>query len=141
MSLLQQQISNHPLFPEVQRWVDIIGFSVSDTDKAVAINATLSYKKDEEDVSESFRKEVGSWVISNKYRVAVRDANMQPVENPEFEEITDEETGEVLNEADRYLRMGAYDYFTSLIIDKGLNIATALQAYIAIDDGTGRFNF
>ncbi len=139
MALIKQPISNHNLFSDVQRFVEIQRFTVSDIDKTIVIRAIISYMKNGIDVSASFQQEVPSWVIGNHYRIIARDENLQPIPNPEYKEI--KEDGIIVNESEKFLQIPAYDYFKDVVFEKGLPLKQAFQSYIVLDDQKGRFNF
>lgn len=140
MALIKQQISNHNLFTDVERFVEIETFTVNDIEKFVVIKANISYIKNGIDVSASFQREVPKWVVSNKYRIIARDEKLQPIPNPKYEEIKDE-TGKVLNEWDKFLRIPAFDYFKDVVFERGMPLKQAFQSYILLDDSNGSFNF
>lgn len=155
MPYATQKISNHPLLPDVERYVSVFGLFLSDREKTVEFFYSISYMKEGVDISNLFSKTVPRWVITNNYTTRARDVDGNPIMTPgfveqleeiEYEDMDGNTTSEtiVVNEADRWVRVSAYDYFKALVFDNVslVPIAQLLESYIPIDDAeVKRFDF
>ena len=73
--LVRQQISNHPVLTDIERFVCIDGFEIKDSLKNLIIIYTVEYFKNGIDISDSFTKKVPIWIVNNSYKVKVLDEN------------------------------------------------------------------
>lgn len=135
-----QQISNSPIFPEIEREINIISFIPNSDSSTFDIYYRISYYKDEQDVSSMFNAHVPVWHIDNSKNMMVRDANFRPIYNPDFVEERDQD-GNIINENERFKTMPAYDYIIKMMLEMNIPIKSIISAYIAEEDRDGRFNF
>lgn len=163
MALIEKTISNHP-GTGLQREIEIAGFLVNDDTKEVSFYYRIKHFFNEAPIPVSVPSK--DWKVDNSYKATVRDANFQPVPNPdyvpEYEVIgyterpvdwNDEEYGvfepqpmygdAVINADEVNMQMPAYDYFKSLTFDNPnpVSIPLLLDWYIQDNDAKGFFDF
>lgn len=134
--LVKQKISDHPILQDVERYVNIEGFKVSDLYKKLILDYSVEYIKGEEDVSNLFTKDVPRWQVDNSYKVHVLDVNGEPIPNPDYNP-EDEESEEFVMEF-------AYEYFKQIafLAEAPIRIEDLMKAYIIRDDiNKHRFDF
>ncbi|ADX66824.1 hypothetical protein [Weeksella virosa] len=123
--IIKQQISNHPIFTDVERFVTITRIANNADVKQIILNGHIEYINDGVDVTSNFRSQIDNWIVGNHYSVQVRDENNEPILDENGEELT----------------MPAFDYFHSLILANQVPLLSLLQVYILNDDEKGAFNF
>ncbi|MDK7675116.1 hypothetical protein QP547_04735 [Weeksella virosa] len=123
--IIKQQISNHPIFTDVERFVTITRIANNADVQQITISAHVEYEQNGVDVTSNFRSQIDNWIVGNHYSVQVRDENNEPI----------------LNENNEPLTMPAFDYFHSLILANQVPLLSLLQVYILNDDAKGAFNF
>lgn len=138
--LIEQLISNCKNFTEVSRTINIVGINMNSDSATFDLYYRISYSKDGKDVSHLFNPQVPSWNINNSQRMMRRDEEFKPISNPDFIEDRDE-NGTVINEAERYATMPAFDYIKMLMLDMNVPMKAIISAYITEEDKDGRFNF
>ena len=131
--IISQKISNHPLFTGVERFVQVNRIANNADVKQITIDARIVYVQNEVDVTSSFKSEIPNWIISNDYKVKVRDENNQPIPNPEYDS-EDEDSEE-------FITQPAFDYYHSLVLANEVPLLTLLSTSILNDDEQGAFNF
>ena len=124
--IIRQKISNHPLFDDVERYVVIQRIADNADVAQIPIIGYVDYFKDGENVTKGFKSTIDDWIIGNHYEVEVRDENN--------EVVLDKETQESI-------KMPAFDYFQSIILENKVPLLTLLSTYILNDDVKGAFNF
>lgn len=132
--IIRQQISNHPVFSDVERFVKINRIAENADVEQITIDAVVEYEKEGVDVTSNFQSKIKNWIVGNHYLVTVRDAENQPVPNPDYNEETNPDVPE-------FLMMPAFDYFHSLILANEVPLLTLLAVNILNDDAKGAFNF
>lgn len=80
-----------------------------------------------------------AWYIGNSQLIIYRDENFEPIINPDFVEQKDE-SGNLLNESERYKTTAAFDYIKMLMFEKKIPFPDLLKAYIEEEDKSERFN-
>src|SRR5579859_2245506 len=85
MALTTTKISNHKVFPTVERTVLIDSFQVVDSRKEIFVYYTISYQQNGTDVTAQFSKKQLPITANNTKSIMVRDDNMQPVPNPKWD--------------------------------------------------------
>jgi hypothetical protein len=138
--LISQQISNSKNFTEVKRIINIVGINMNSDSATLELYYRIAYSKEGMDVSHLFNPQVPNWHIVNSQLMRCRDENFQPIPNPDFVEQKDE-NGIIINEAERYVTMPAFDYIKMLMLDMNVPMKAIISAYIAEEDKSGRFNF
>lgn len=161
----RQKISNHPIFPDVERYVQITEFFPSAIRKRIEFFYKVEYWKDGEDVTHNFNQNVPKWIVDNSYKVVKLDENGDTIPNPDYipkyeqigetekPEDWDEEIefvpepiygSEIINEDEQNLQEWAYDYFRQLTFDNPtpVRIEDLMEAYVQRDDLVNkRFDF
>jgi hypothetical protein len=130
MALTTTKISNHKVFPTVERTVLIDSFQVVDSRKEIFVYYTISYQQNGTDVTAQFSKKQLPITANNAKRIIVRDDNMQPVPDPKWD-------GK--DPLTQYLTLPGYDYLIQYIT-KTVPVATILSAYVQINDADGFFD-
>lgn len=138
------QISNHPHFPDVERYVRHYGFvKLSSRTSTMQIEYDIQYIRDGVDVSASFNPYVEPWIVDNSYKVFVLDENGNVIQNMDWEPnypVIDGLTGEIAEEPDnsddQWQRMPAFDYFLELSYfnPNPVSIGDLLEKYTKRDD-------
>lgn len=136
----KQPISNSPIFPEIERKVNIVAFCPNSDTETFEFFYRILYYKNGQDVSYLFPSQPPNWNINNSQLMMCRDDNFQPILNPEFVEQRDERNN-ILNEIERYITMPGFDYIKRLMLDMNIPLKAILSAYITEEDKDGRFNF
>lgn len=104
---IKQQISNHPILTNIERFVYILKFfPEADTEK-LTITYYIEYiqvtvnENDEvirTNVTSQFNQSLPSWIVTNSYKVNVLDESGQPIPNlnyePEYEYLGETEKPE-----------------------------------------------
>lgn len=142
-ALARVKISNHPILTNVERYVSVTGFSkLSTKTKHLIFEYHIEYFKDGVDITHNFNQKLPIWHIDNNRVVFVRDAEGNKIVNEDYEpnypiiDFLNETRSETPdNEDDQWVRMLAFDYFTSLVLgEANVNIQTLLATYIVLDD-------
>lgn len=131
--IIKQKISNHKVFTDVERFVVVTRIAENADVQQITIDAHVCYERDGVDVTSNFKSKIPNWIISNDYKVKVRDANNAPVDNPDYDE----------NEpnSEEFLTQAAFDYYHSLILANEVPLLTLLSTSILNDDEQGAFDF
>ena len=124
--IIRQKIYNHPINDEIERYVIIRRIADNADVSQIVILGHVEYFKDGQNITSTFRSEIDNWIVGNHYAVEIRDENN--------EIVIDEETQEPV-------KMGAFDYFQSIILENKVPLLSLLSAYILNDDEKGTFNF
>lgn len=132
MSLITVQISNHPLFTEIKRFVDVDSFQVVDSTKQITVYFKMRYiDSTDNDVTNQFPVKPYPLSGNNSTKSILRDDKFQPIPNPEYDEKNPE--------SDKYLTMPTYDYFRALLA-KHIAIEELLTFYVKASDEDKFFN-
>ena len=130
----KQKISNHNLFPNVERYVVVENVNLQAKYGQVVIEAYKEFYDGEgNNISKEFDTTIKEWYINNQDVTTMRDGGGNPLVNPEFIE------GESPEE-ERYLKAPSFDYFYDIIVNSGNSLLGLLQAHIAFNDELGFFN-
>lgn len=130
--IVEQQISNHPLFSDVERTVRVHLQMANSNAKIFEFHFDVKYEKNAEDVSGDFTQKVTSIRTDDKTKLLKRDENNQPIPNPEWD-------GESEDEYDKFLWDYGWDKIIELI-NQETKIADLLRFYILINDSEGYFD-
>lgn len=131
--IIKQKISNHKVFTDVERFVVITRIAENADVKQITIDAHVCYERDGVDVTSNFKSKISNWIISNHYRVKVRDGNNAPIPNPDHDESD--------TNSEEFLMQPAFDYYHSLILANEVPLLTLLSTSILNDDEQGAFDF
>ena len=124
--IIRQKISNYPINEGIEREVVIRRIADNAEVSQIVINGYVEYFKDGQNITSTFKSEIDNWIIGNHYQVDVRD--------DDNEVVIDEETQEPI-------KMPAFDYFQSIILQNKVPLLSLLSIYIINDDAKGAFNF
>jgi hypothetical protein len=130
-SIVEQTISNHPLFPDVQRTVVVDSFQPVASRTEFNIIFSVRYEKNGADITDSIKQPESNVInANNNMRIELRDAQFNPIPNPNW-------NGQ--DEATRYQTMPGYDYVAQYF-NQPISIADFIKAYIQVNDADGFFN-
>ena len=124
--IIRQKISNYPINEGIEREVVIRRIADNAEVSQIVINGYVEYFKDGQNITSTFKSEIDNWIIGNHYQVDVRD--------DDNEVVIDEETQEPI-------KMPAFDYFQSILLQNKVPLLSLLSIYIINDDAKGAFNF
>ena len=124
--IIRQKISNYPINEGIEREVVIRRIADNAEVSQIVINGYVEYFKDGQNITSTFKSEIDNWIIGNHYQVDVRD--------DDNEVVIDEETQEPI-------KMPAFDYFQSILLQNKVPLLSLLSIYIINDDVKGAFNF
>lgn len=131
----ETKISNHPLSPDVERFVQILKNWNDSVDKVFDMYYKIRYVKDGVDVSGLFNQEIKVWRTDNSRMMLQRDFDtFQPIPNPNYVpgENDDTET--------QFLMAPAYDYTLNLIMNLPIPNSAIIDMYISEEAQDGRFD-
>lgn len=137
MKLITQQISNHDIFTDVERTLNIERFVLDSNAEVMELHYSITYIKNGEDVSSQFNPHNPIWIVDNNHRMKVRDENFQPIPNPNYEPNNDPIAPNV---EEQWLLAPAFDYVSNMIIEGAIPLKNIIQLYIAEEDADGRFD-
>ena len=135
---LKQEISVHPDFPNIRRFVNVRNAELKAEYCQVVIEAHITYtdSNNEDKPNTSFKSSIDNWILTNDTLTTVMDLEtQQPVHNPDY---VDAETTPDVNP---YLQRPSFDYFFDLVTIDRVDMISLLEAHIAFDDALGEFNF
>lgn len=90
---VKQQISNHPILTDVERFVYILRFEAAADAEFLKLIYRIEYIKveiinEEEvrtDITSQFNQNLPAWIVTNAYKVDILDELGQPIPNPNYE--------------------------------------------------------
>lgn len=113
-NILEQQISNHPKFPNIKRKVIVTELNIQPKYGQIYIEA---YKKffdeDDVDISKEFNIEIKDWIITDKDTTTVRNVDGSPVFHPDYNPLLPESENNI-----KYLKQPSFQYFFNLLTDE-----------------------
>lgn len=132
--ILTQQISNHPVFTDVERYVDVTLQSANSKAKRFEFWFEVRFIRDGEDVTQHFSQPSTTSIFTDdKTKLLLRDPEtFEPIPNPEWDGVSDDEY-------DMYLWVYGW-YFIMDLINQPTNIAETIRQYILLNDSEGFFN-
>jgi len=134
--IIVNQISNHPKFTDVMRFVCITRQSLDTQSKRFELNYVVRCFQDDKEVTSEFAQKRNSIIASENTRVALRDEYFQLVPNPQYipSENPDED-----DFYDKYLWHSGWDMIKGLM-DNPVVISEKVGQYILVNDGDGYFD-
>lgn len=137
--ILTQQISNHPVFSDVERFVDVTLQQANSNAQKFEFWFTVRYMKDSIDVSGIFKQPSRNSIYTDaSTKQLVRDSLFNPIPNPEFD--PDSFTVDSpATEYDMYLWVYGWDMIMTLI-NQPTNISAMIRQYILINDEENFFD-
>jgi len=131
-TLLEQPISNHPLFPNIARKVVVYNVNIEGQFSQIVIDAEIRYFDDNQDgreVTTAFRSKLNDWIVSNNELTTVRDNKGKPMPNPQYIsqeaaieklrnegiEVPEGEDPRAPEQREEHLKIPSFDYFFGII--------------------------
>lgn len=157
-TLLEQEISHHPLYPNIKRKVLVYGAEVSGRFHQIVLDAEVQYldtNQDNKDVSIAFARKLEGWIVNNADFTTARDGKGRPLPNPQYitREVAVEklrnEGAEVPEDIDprspeqreKYLKAPSFDYFFKFIKNpEAPSLINILQLHIVQNDAIKFFD-
>lgn len=143
--LLEQQISNHPLFPNIKRIVVVYGTNVDGRFEQIMIDADVRYLDENQggkDVSEAFKTRLENWIVNNSDTTTVIDKKGNPVLNSEYIEApTEGQDTRMPEQREKWKKAPSFDYFWNIIKDrKSSSLINILDVHIQRNDAIKFFD-
>lgn len=134
--IIEQFISNDPLFPNVKRKVAIFGANIQSRTSEIILDAEIHYfDENDENITHRFQNKL-NWRITNNELTTLRDKKGNPLTNPKYNEETAQETGE-----HPHLKAPSFDYFFEIIKNpKSPNLISLLSNHILLNDSVKFFD-
>lgn len=125
---VEQQITNHKLFTDVERYVRITKFIADAELEYIKLEYKIRYVKGEEDITHQFNNSLPTWIVTNATKASMRDAEGNKIPNPDY---NPEEEG-----SEEFMMMFAYDYFRLISFDAPdpVKLKALMSSYITIND-------
>lgn len=147
--IVRKQISNHPKFEDVERYVCVYKQESDSISKTFAMYFAIEFIKNGVDISSEFVQKKRVIEASTKTKVLLRDEEGMPIPNPEFEPpfytpepIPNINGGEPItfdpipleyDEYDEYLWVDGWTFISNMF-SKPVVINTLIEQYITIND-------
>ena len=113
-NILEQEISNHPKFPNIKRKVVVTELNIQPKFGQIYIEAYKQFFDEEDvDVSKEFNTEIKNWFITDKDTTTVRNADGSPVFHPDYNPELPESEDNI-----KYLKQPSFQYFFNLLTNK-----------------------
>lgn len=131
----ETKIHNHPLSPDVERWVQIVKHWNDWDFKTFDMYYKIRYEKDGVDVSSQFNQEIKVWRTDNSRMMFERNLEtFQPKSNPDYI------AGENDEFETEFLMQPAYDYTLYLTMKTTIPNEVILEGYILEEAQDGIFD-
>ena len=132
------QISDHQLFPEKIGRVLVVTkyFPDADNQRLSIFGYLVHVDLETNEKVNSFKDCLEDWVVSNAYKVVLRDANGAMIENPDFvpEDDRIEKTEYTENQLTPYMVLPAYIRFSRMIKTYAVPAQVLFQKIVDMDD-------
>lgn len=132
------QISDHPLFSEKIGRVLVVTkyFPDADNQRLSIFGYLVHVDLDTNEKVTCFKDTLEDWVVSNSYKVVLRDANGAMIENPDFipEEDRIEEIEYTESQLTPYMVLPAYIRFSRMIKTYAVPAQVLFQKIVDMDD-------
>ena len=144
-TLLEQEISRHPLFPNIKRKVAVRNITIQGEFEQIVIDACLLYYDENQggkEVTPAFNSKLNGWIVNNNSLTTVRNDKGQPVLNPKYKEApTGGEDTRADEEKEKFVRLPSFDYFFSIVKNpKSPSLINLLLLHIQENDGIKFFD-
>ena len=138
-TLLEQEISRHPLFPNIKRKVAVRNITIQGEFEQIVIDACLLYYDENQggkEVTPAFNSKLNGWIVNNNSLTTVRNDKGQPMPNPKYKEApTGGEDTRTDEEKEKFVRLPSFDYFFGIIKDpKSPSLISLLALHIRGND-------
>lgn len=134
--IIVTQISNHPKFTDVIRFVCITRQSLDTQSKRFELNYIVRCFQDEKEVTSEFTQKRNSIIASENTKVALRDEYFEPVPNPQYVPSENPDDDDFY---EKYLWQSGWNMIKDLI-GNPVVISELVGKYIMINDGDGHFD-
>lgn len=140
--LLKQKISNSPIFEDVERFVIVKNVALQPQFSQIIIDAEMKFEKDGVCISDKMNTQIKDWVVNNNDFTTVRDERGNPIPNPHFVELAEnEEDMREAHQKERHMKMPSFDYFHAIITNpQAPSLINILSMHIAENDKIGFFD-
>lgn len=131
--ILTQQISNHPIFPDVERYVDVTMQTANAGAEVFEFWYQVRYERDGTDVTTYFQQPTNQKISTDQTKkILLRDSLFQPIPNPEWDGISEDDY-------DKYLWVTGWELIMTLI-NQPTNISEMIRQYILLNDEEDYFD-
>lgn len=134
--IIVNQISNHPKFTDVIRFVCITRQTLDTQSKRFELNYIVRCFQDEKEVTSEFIQKRNSIIASENTKVALRDEYFEPIPNPQYIPSDNPDDDYFY---DKYLWQSGWDMIKNSI-GNSVVISELVGKYIIINDGDGHFD-
>ena len=125
--ILTQQISNHPIFPDVERYIDVTMQTANAGAEVFEFWYQIRYIKDDTDITGTLQQPTNQKISTDQTKkILLRDSLFNPIPNPEWDGISEDEY-------DMYLWVTGWELIMTLI-NQPTNISNMIRQYILIND-------
>lgn len=125
--ILTEKISNHPHFPDVERYVDVTMQAANSNAQTFEFWYNIRYLRDGEDITHTLKQpEHKKIATDNTKKILLRDEDFNPIPNPDWDGVSDDEY-------DMYLWVYGWDMIM-LLINQPTNIVELIKQYIHVND-------
>lgn len=136
------QISDYPKAPgQVARVLIVYSYNINHRTKQIILEAEIKHfditiPESPIDVTHHYNYKVEDWIISNNYKVVLRDVNGMMLINPDFVPEENREHGEEYteNQKSQYIIQGAFNRFSTMIKSYGIPLHTLFEKIVEMDD-------
>lgn len=134
--IIVNQISNHPKFTDVIRFVCITQQRLDTQSKRFELNYIVRCFQYGKEVTSEFIQKRNSIIASESTKVALRDEYFEPVPNPQYVPSENPDDDDFY---EKYLWQSGWDMIKNLI-GNSVVISELVGKYIIINDGDGYFD-
>ena len=128
------KISNHKVFTDVERFLQIMFPMPNSYDETFEIMYLIKHIKNGKDVTNEFSQVFPQWKLSNNELMMERDpATKLPIPNPDY-------NPEDENPSNEFLMQPAFNYLIYLVYEVGMPLPLLFQMYVPEEDADGRFD-
>lgn len=125
--ILTQKISNHPIFPDVERYVDVTMQTANAGAEVFEFWYQVRYIKDDTDITGTLQQPTNQKISTDQTKkILLRDSLFQPIPNPDWDSIS-------TDDYDMYLWVDGWTLIMTLI-NQPTNISNMIRQYILIND-------
>lgn len=138
------KITNHPVFTDVERYVNVYGINQLNTlpgQEIIDFKYKVEYFRDGENITHTLNAPNKPWTIDNNRKVFQRDpVTGEKIPNPDYEPnyplidgLNNIYATEPDNEDEQFVMVNAFDYFWGLF-NSGTPLDVLFGQYIPSDD-------
>ena len=128
------QISNHKVFTDVERFLQIMFPQPNSYDETFEIMYLIKHVKNGVDVTNEFSQVFPQWKLSNNELIMERNLETGlPIPNPDY-------NPEDKNPSNEFLMQPAFNYLIHLVYEVGVPLPELFKMYVPEEDADGRFD-